>query len=199
MRVLLGYESSGVGREAFRALGHDAYSCDLLDAADGSPYHIKGNIFDCAYDDWDLGIFHPSCTFLTNSAAWAFTDGPYHMKVKPGTLVGAARRTAREQALSEVRRLMALPYPHAIENPRGFISTMIGRRRKQSSRTTSATTRARRHAYGCIVCRCWCRRGAWPAAWSMASRDGQTRLTAARTAYRLRPIGGASAARPIRE
>jgi hypothetical protein len=41
---------------------------------------------------WDLFIAHPDCTYLTNSAAWAFGDGPYHQKVKPGTLVGAERR-----------------------------------------------------------------------------------------------------------
>lgn len=126
MRVLVGFESSGAVRGAFRKLGHDAYSCDLLDADDRSEYHIKGDIFDVANDPrWDLGIFHPVCTYLTNSAAWAFGDGPYHMKIKPGTLVGAARREAREKSLAQVRWLLALPYPKAIENPRGFIGSMI--------------------------------------------------------------------------
>lgn len=125
MKILVGFESSGMVRRAFRARGHDAWSCDLLPADDGSAHHIQGDIFDVVDGDWDLGIFHPVCTYLTNSAAWAFSDGPYHMQVKPGTLVGAARRDARERALSDVRRLLALPYPLAIENPRGFIGTMI--------------------------------------------------------------------------
>lgn len=77
------------------------------------------------YWDWDLGIFHPDCTYLTNSAAWAFTDGPYHQQVKPGTLVGAARREARDEAIAEVQELMRLPYPWIIENPIGAISTKI--------------------------------------------------------------------------
>lgn len=125
MRVLVGYESSGTVREAFRALGHDAWSCDLQAADDSSPYHYRCDIWEVVSHQWDMAIFHPSCTYLTISAAWAFTDGPYHQKVKPGTLVGQARRDARDQALDDVRRLMALPYPKAIENPIGAISKAI--------------------------------------------------------------------------
>jgi hypothetical protein len=43
MRVLIACEYSGKVREAFRELGHDAYSCDLLPADDGSPYHYTGD------------------------------------------------------------------------------------------------------------------------------------------------------------
>lgn len=125
MRVLIGYESSGAVREAFRALGHDAWSCDLQAADDGSPHHFQCSIWDVTSHPWDMAIFHPPCTYLTISAAWAFSDGPYHQKVKPGTLVGHARREARDAALDDVRRLMALPYPKAIENPIGAISKAI--------------------------------------------------------------------------
>jgi len=73
-----------------------------------------------------MAIFHPMCTYLTVSAAWAFKDGPYHQKVKRGTLVGAERRAARDEALENFRRLLALPYPKAIENPApSFISKAI--------------------------------------------------------------------------
>jgi hypothetical protein len=44
MRVLIACEFSGAVREAFRALGHDAWSCDLLEAEDGSPFHIQGDV-----------------------------------------------------------------------------------------------------------------------------------------------------------
>ena len=92
MNVLIGYESSGVVRSAFRALGHDAWSCDFLDAEDGSRYHLKCNVFSVARSAcWDMGVFHPPCTYLAGSTAWAFGDGPYHQKVKPGTRTGAAR------------------------------------------------------------------------------------------------------------
>lgn len=125
MRVLVGFESSGTVREAFRRLGHDAWSCDLQPADDGSPHHYQCDVFDVVNKDWDIGIFHPSCTYLTISAAWAFGDGPYHQKVSAGTLVGQARRAARDKAVEDVRRLLALPYPVAIENPVGFLSSML--------------------------------------------------------------------------
>lgn len=125
MKILIGYESSGVVRSAFRAQGHDAWSCDLQPADDGSPNHFQCNVWDVINRDWDMGIFHPSCTFITISAAWAFTDGPYHQKVKAGTLVGKARRDARDAAIAEVRKIMALPYPKAVENPIGAISSAI--------------------------------------------------------------------------
>lgn len=126
MRVLIGCESSGVTRRAFRAAGHDAYSCDLLPAEDGSPYHFQCDVRDVLDLWWDLGIFHPDCTYLTCSAEWAYTDGPYHQNIKPGTLVGAARRQARDEALDFVRVIMKAPIKRkAIENPRGVISTRI--------------------------------------------------------------------------
>lgn len=75
LRILIVCEFSGVVREAFRALGHDAYSCDLLPAADGSPYHIQGDALavlagkagGMAGKTWDLIIMHPPCTYLCGS------------------------------------------------------------------------------------------------------------------------------------
>lgn len=128
MRVLIGYESSGMMREAFRALGHDAWSCDLQPADDGSCYHYQSDIWEIAARNWDMAIFHPPCTYLTISAAWAFTDGPYHQKVKPETLVGQARRDARESALDDVRRLMSLPYPLAMTPAKQHACGSIGSR-----------------------------------------------------------------------
>jgi len=67
MRVLIGCEYSGRVREAFRALGHDAWSCDLIESEDNSPFHIVGDAVEIMHDGWDLGIFHPPCTYLANS------------------------------------------------------------------------------------------------------------------------------------
>lgn len=68
MRVLIGCETSGVVRRAFAAMGHDAWSCDLLPAEDGSNQHIVGDIRDHLADGWDLlALFHPPCTRLCNS------------------------------------------------------------------------------------------------------------------------------------
>ncbi|WP_417834709.1 hypothetical protein [Thalassospira xiamenensis] len=68
LRVLIGCEFSGVVRRAFAALGHDAWSCDLLPAEDRSNKHITGDIRDILSDGWDLLIVcHPPCTRLCNS------------------------------------------------------------------------------------------------------------------------------------
>lgn len=124
LRVLVGMEYSGRVRSAFRALGHDAWSCDFGPCEDGSPFHIEGNVFDYLNEGWDIGIFHPTCTYLTCSAEWAYGDGPYHQKVKSGTFVGQERREAREAAIEDVKRLWRSPIPRkAIENPRGVLST----------------------------------------------------------------------------
>lgn len=124
MRVLIGYSRCPHTRAAFEQQGHEVWTCDLL-AAD-HPRHYCGDIWDIARDQWDMAVYHPMCTYLTVSAAWAFGDGPYHQKVKPDTLVGADRRAARDEAIENFRRLLALPYPKAIENPApSFISSAI--------------------------------------------------------------------------
>lgn len=128
--VLIGCESSGVIRDAFRAAGFFAWSCDLLECAGDPTYHLQMDVRDAlAMTHWDLFIVHPDCTYLTNSAAWAYGDGPYHQKVKPGTLVGASRREARRKALAFVREMMSAPVHRiALENPVGVISTTIDAR-----------------------------------------------------------------------
>ena len=125
-RVLVACECSGIVREAFRALGAEAYSCDLEPADDGSPYHIMGDALIAAYTQpWDVMVAHPPCTFLTSAAEWAYGPGPYHQKVRPGTLTGEARQAARFHALAFVRALYDAPIPRvAIENPIGALSRL---------------------------------------------------------------------------
>ena len=67
MRVLIACEESGVMRRAFAALGHDAWSCDLLPARDGSANHIQGDVREILGHGWDLMIARPPCTILCNS------------------------------------------------------------------------------------------------------------------------------------
>lgn len=127
MRVLVACERSGAVRRAFRALGHDAWSCDLKPARDGAEQHFQCDVREVLdYEPaWDaLLAIGPDCTFLTNSAAWAYSDGPYHQKLKLGTLAGAARREAREEAISFVKLLWDCGIERiAIENPIGVLST----------------------------------------------------------------------------
>ena len=75
MRVLVACEYSGRVREAFRALGHDAWSCDLLPADDESEYHYQCDVREVLDNGWDLMVAHPPCTYLTNSGVrWLHTD-----------------------------------------------------------------------------------------------------------------------------
>ena len=67
MRVLVACEFSGVVREAFRKRGHDAWSCDLIDSDDNSPYHIKDDVLNHLNDGWDMMITHVPCTYMCNS------------------------------------------------------------------------------------------------------------------------------------
>lgn len=67
MRVLVACEYSGKVREAFRRRGHEAYSCDLLEADDASPHHYRGDCWEVINLGWDLIIMHPPCTALAVS------------------------------------------------------------------------------------------------------------------------------------
>lgn len=71
MRVLVACEFSGTVRDAFRAKGHDAMSCDLLPTEKPGP-HYQGDIRDVLYAPWDLMIAHPPCTHLSVSGAKHF-------------------------------------------------------------------------------------------------------------------------------
>lgn len=76
MKVLVACEFSGAVRQAFRDRGHDAWSCDLLPAEDGSPYHIQGDVLKVLDQGWDLMIAHPPCTFLSRAGArWLYQGG----------------------------------------------------------------------------------------------------------------------------
>ena len=66
MRILVGCEESGIVRDAFRKLGHDAWSCDILPCSGDPTYHLQMDIFEAVkLKQWDMAIFHPPCTYLT--------------------------------------------------------------------------------------------------------------------------------------
>jgi len=134
MRVLVACEYSGRVREAFRRRGHDAWSCDLLPAEDGSRYHLQGDCLEeiaagvlgkvamrrgpnslGQYFDpvpWDLIIAHPPCTDLAVSGARHFSA-----KIADGR---------QQKALDFVQALMDSPCDRiAIENPVSVISSKI--------------------------------------------------------------------------
>ena len=109
VKVLVACEFSGIVREAFKAKGHDAWSCDLLPTEVSGP-HYQGDVQDIIGKDWDLMIAHPPCTHLAVSGSRWFKD-----KVKE-----------QAEALVFVQTLMDAPIPKiAIENPVSMISSRI--------------------------------------------------------------------------
>ncbi len=125
MKVLVACEYSGRVRDAFIAKGHDAMSCDLLPTDQSGP-HYQGDVLNILNEGWDLMICHPTCTYLTGAAEWAYENVPMikgvPRKIKEGTLVGKERRAARQEALNFVDRLWNAPINKiCLENPVGVI------------------------------------------------------------------------------
>lgn len=109
MRVLIACEYSGTVREAFNALGHDAWSCDIL-PTDIPGKHIQGDVLLQLDKGWDLMVAHPPCTYLSNVGLRWF-------KTQPG------RMQLAKEAFEFVLHLASAPIPMiAIENPRGKLT-----------------------------------------------------------------------------
>ena len=121
MKILVGCEFSGTVRDAFISMGHEAMSCDLLPTQSPGP-HFQGDVLEAIeMDNWDIGIFHPPCTYLTVSANRWLKDQPIR---KSGVLVGEARREARREAIEFFMKLYNCKISKiAIENPIGCMST----------------------------------------------------------------------------
>ena len=112
MKILVACEFSGVVRDAFRALGHDAMSCDLLPTETDGP-HYQGDVRDVLGNGWDLMIAHPPCTYLSVSGL--------HWN---GRVPGRAAKTG--DALAFFRLLLDAPIARVcIENPVGAANSRI--------------------------------------------------------------------------
>lgn len=123
MLVLVGCEKSQAVTKALRKLGVEAYSCDIQPTDGGHPeWHLQMDVFEAiASREWSMGIFFPTCTYLTVSANKWYKDQPAR---KSGALVGAERRAAREEAVDFFMRLYNCGIPKvAIENPIGVMSS----------------------------------------------------------------------------
>jgi hypothetical protein len=108
MKVLVACESSGIVRDAFAALGHDAWSCDI-EPTERPGQHIQDDVLAHLDEGWDLMIAHPPCTHLAVSGArWFETKQVEQRK---------AIHFFMELAESRIFRI-------AIENPVCIISTL---------------------------------------------------------------------------
>lgn len=134
MRVLVACEESQRVCSAFRARGHEAYSCDIIDPSGSHPeWHIKGDVLPilngyCFIETmdgqvhqiegkWDLIIAHPPCTYLTNTGNRWFNVEKYGDKARE-------RLKLREEAITFFMAFANANCDHiAIENPIGAMST----------------------------------------------------------------------------
>lgn len=132
MKVLIACEESQTVCKAFRALGHEAYSCDIIEPSGGHPeWHILGDALEAlkggqittmdgvTHDvgKWDLLIAHPPCTYLSAAGNRWFNVERYGEKA-------VERAHSRDKAAwffmqfinADVSRI-------AVENPIGAMST----------------------------------------------------------------------------
>lgn len=134
MNVLIACECSQTVCKEFRALGHEAYSCDIEDQYGGHPeWHIKGDCLEVLrgqmfktedgsthnIDKWDLIIAHPPCTYLSNAAT-------RNHSTKRNTIEQINERTAKRIQAQEffMKFANANCEKVAIENPVGVMSTV---------------------------------------------------------------------------
>lgn len=109
MRVLIACEFSGVVRDAFSRLGHDAWSCDLL-PSERLGNHFHKDVLGVLDDGWDLMIAHPPCTYVCGS-------GIHWNSKRP------ERGELTRQAIDFVMSLWRSNIPKiALENPIGILS-----------------------------------------------------------------------------
>jgi hypothetical protein len=109
MNVLIACEFSGIVREAFKARGHNAWSCDLL-PTEIPGKHIQSDVLKYLHWDWDLMIAHPPCTHLASSGARWFKD----------------KVVEQAEAVEFFLKLASANIPRiAIENPIGIMSTQF--------------------------------------------------------------------------
>ena len=117
MRVLVACEESQEVCKAFRALGHEAYSCDIEPCSGGHPeWHLQCDALEIIKMRWDLIIAHPPCTYLTNAGnKWFKAEFKERFP---------DRENQREAAVSFFMAFWNADCPRvAIENPQGIMSS----------------------------------------------------------------------------
>ena len=118
LKVLVACEYSGVVRDAFLELGHDAWSCDLLDSDSCDRRHIKGDCVPVIVKGWDIIIMHPPCTALAVSGNAHYGEG-------------MPKYDQRLSSVEWTKSLFNLAVEHAkigvcMENPVGVLPRMAG-------------------------------------------------------------------------
>lgn len=128
MKILVACEESQAITTRLRSLGHEAFSCDLLECSGGHPeWHIRGDVIGVMNNGWDMMIAHPPCTFLAGSSVQWLSNPedkelPFDER-RPHPLY-PKRRQDMLDAVAFVRALYDAPIDKiAIENPVGLLSS----------------------------------------------------------------------------
>jgi site-specific DNA-cytosine methylase len=111
MKILVACEESQAVTIELRKLGHEAYSCDIIECSGGHPeWHIQDDIVKVIKDKWDMIIAFPPCTHLAVSGARWFPEKIADGRQQQGIDL------FMEIANADCERI-------AIENPVGIMST----------------------------------------------------------------------------
>lgn len=133
MKILIACEMSGSVRRELRALGHEAFSCDILPSEDNSEFHFQKDVIPLLGMGWDMLIGFPPCTHLSLSGARWLTDHWVQRKNKPPRWHdGAAKRAAQKEAVAFFKILWNAPIPRiALENPMSMASTLVAKKSQE--------------------------------------------------------------------
>ena len=115
MKVLVACEESQAVTIAFRAKGHEAYSCDLQPCSGGRPeWHYQQDVFEVIDMGWDMMVAFPPCTHLAVSgAAW------FKQKIADGR---------QQEGIDFFVKIVTAKIPLiAVENPVGIMSTKFAK------------------------------------------------------------------------
>lgn len=111
MSIIVAGEESGITRDAFAAMGHNAWSCDLKPSRSPNGQHWQGSWRDVCWESFDLAIMHPECTHLAVSGSRWFPE---------------KRADGRQQAaIDEFMYLANAPvYASCVEQPISIMSSL---------------------------------------------------------------------------
>lgn len=119
MKVLVACEESQAVTIELRKLGHEAYSCDIIECSGGHPeWHLQTDVTELLKIKWDMIIAFPPCTYLTSAGT-----RHYSLRMNPKEKV-EARIKERESAINFFMLFANADCDKiAIENPVGYMNT----------------------------------------------------------------------------
>ena len=112
MKILVACEFSGIVRDAFKAKGHDAWSCDIL-PTEIPGQHIQGDVLEIINTGWDMMIAHPPCTYLCVTANRSFLNNPDRWRLRLDAMIFVYKLLN-----ADINKI-------CLENPKGVISSHI--------------------------------------------------------------------------